>query len=170
MTTEPKNPANNQSKSEVVLSSVDQAVKDSLKDVVNPNQQKQVLERLRPKLELIAVSTQKFHSGPLPSAETVAAYEKHSPGSFNRIIAMAEKDQQAVIDSSSFAATSDSNYRNLSMGAGLLALLCILGTILYLASTGHDSVAISVAGLGAAGIVSAFVNARWTSSTDKADP
>ncbi|MCC8955025.1 hypothetical protein H8B02_16730 [Bradyrhizobium sp. Pear77] len=58
---------------------------------------------------------------------------------------------------------SDSNYCNLCMAAGLLALLGILGTIIYLASTGHDNVTIAVAGLGAAGIVSAFVNARWVS-------
>jgi uncharacterized membrane protein len=164
MTTEPKKPANNQGKTEVALPSVDQAVKDSLKDVLNPAQQRKVLERLIPKLELIAISTtQKYHSGPLPSADTVAAYEQHSPGSFNRIIAMAEKDQQAVINSADFAAKSDSKFRIICMGAGLAALLCILGTIIYLAATGHDNAAIAVAGLGAAGIVSAFVNARWKS-------
>ena len=158
---EPKKPTNNQGKTEIVLASVDQAVKDSLKDIINPNQQKQVMERLRPKLELIAVSTQKFHSGPLPSAETVDAYEKHAPGSFVRIIAMAEKDQQAVIDSNTFAARSDSRFRIFCMSAGLLALALILGTITYLAMNGHDNAAISVAGLGAAGIISAFVNAHF---------
>src|SRR5262249_11382769 len=119
--TEAKKPADNQT-TLPVPKSVDEAVTDSLKNVLTPFQQKKVLERLRPKLELIAV-TQTYHSGPLPSGETVAAYERHSPGAFNRIIAMAEKDQRAVIDSAKFAAKSDARFRIISMATGFLALL-----------------------------------------------
>lgn len=60
---------------------VDQAIEMAIKDVVSPAQLKQVIQRLGPKLEIIAMSSQKYHSGPLPSVETAEGYEKVAPGS-----------------------------------------------------------------------------------------
>lgn len=142
---------------------LDQMLQTALKDILKPAQQKQVFERLRPRLELIVQSSSTFHSGPLPSVETVKGYETVAPGSFERILAMAEKDQTAVIESSNFKAKKDSAYRTLAMVLGFGALLCILGSVLYLAFNGRESVAIAVAGLGAAGVITAFVNARFPS-------
>lgn len=145
------------------IQQIDQAIELALKDIVTPAQQKQVLERLKPKLEIIAVA-QKYHSGPLPSVETAQGYEAVVPGSFERILAMAEKDQTAVIDSHVYASRSGSWYRLLCMIFGFLALLAILGSTIFLAMNNHDNAAIAVAGLGVAGVVSAFVNARHSKS------
>ena len=84
--------------------------------------------------------------------------------------AMAEKDQNAVIRSSEFKAQSDGSYRTLTTICGLVALILILGAIVYLAINGQPGAAIAVAGMGAAGIISAFVNGRMHSAATDAKP
>lgn len=113
----------------------------------------------------MAVST-KYHSGPLPSVETVQGYERVLPGSFARVLAMAEADQKAVIDSSKFKARSDSSYRLVCLVSGVAALVLLLGATIYLAVNGHKEAALGVCGLGAVGIISAFVNARFSKDGD----
>lgn len=134
---------------------MDRVLNDALSDILQPSQQKQVVERVR------QVIVQKSHSGPLPSEDTVRGYEQASPGSFNRIIAMAEKDQDAVITSSTFKAKSDSDYRMACLGMGLIALLVLVGGIVYLGMNDRPAAAASIAGMGAIGIVGAFINAWW---------
>jgi uncharacterized membrane protein len=145
---------------------LERLVRESLRDVLNAQQQKQVFERLFPRLQTFVISVSKFHSGPLPSTETARGYEDILPGSFERVLQMAERDQAAVIDSTKFQAKSDSRYRMCSLICGALALGAILGLILYLAVNGHKEVAIAVAGLGAVGIIGTFVNARWGEKSD----
>lgn len=52
----------------------------------------------RPELIRIAQVVQKSHSGPLPAPEDFAEYEKALPGSCDRILKMAEKQQDYVYD------------------------------------------------------------------------
>ncbi len=145
------------------VQTIDKLVQASLRDILPRAKQKQIAERLRPRLQQLIVSVSKYHSGPLPSVETVQGYEAVSPGSFERIIAMAEKDQGAFITSTTFKAKKDASYRIACLISGLVALGLILATILYLALQGHETAALGAAGLGAAGIISAFVNARLSS-------
>lgn len=140
---------------------VEKVVLDSIKDILTPAQQKQVAQRVTPKVQALAVSVSTFHSGPLPSAETARGYEQIAPGSFQRVLNMAEKDQDAVIESTRYVTSSDSWYRMACLLGGVLALTLILSAVVFLARYGHESVAMTVAGLGAAGVIGAFVNARW---------
>ena len=139
---------------------LDQLLRTAIKDILQPGQQKQVIERLGPKLELIIQSS--YHSGPIPSVDTARGYEAITPGSVDRIIRMAEKDQDAVIQSAAFKARKDSQYRTLCMVFGFGALVLLLGAMIFLAFYGHKEVALGVAGLGAVGVISTFVNARFS--------
>lgn len=134
---------------------MDKVLNDALKEILPPSQQKQVFERVR------QIFIQKTHSGPLPSEETVRAYEEAAPGSFVRIITMAEKDQQAVIDSHKFKAESDSRYRMMSLFAGLAALLLLIIAVVYLGMHDKETAAGAIAGMGALGLVGVFVNSWW---------
>jgi uncharacterized membrane protein len=154
----PENKANNNLPSV----QVERVIQDSVKDILTPAQVKQVTERLRPKLESMVISISKYHSGPLPSVDTVEGYERVEPGSFRRILAMAELDQSAVINSTKYKTRHDSIFRILCLLAGLFALGAILIAIVYLAMNNHDNAAIGVSALGAAGIIGAFVNARYS--------
>ncbi len=59
---------------------------EKLKPVLRP-ERKQEAERV------IGMMMQKFHQGPLPAPEDLAHYEQICPGSAERIIAMAERNQ-----------------------------------------------------------------------------
>src|SRR4051812_47410894 len=109
---------------------------------------------------MIRVTARKTHSGPMPSAEMAEAYELLVPGSVNRIFAMAEKDQDAYIESHKDKRRRDDRFRLFALGAGLLALLAILAIVIVLVYLKEPWVAGCVAGIGIVGIVSAFINAR----------
>jgi len=145
----------------IPTATVDKVLGDSIKDILSPSLQKQVLERIRPKVEMLAVTVSKFHSGPLPSVETVEGYEKLVPGSFDRIIRMAEKDQDAFIDSSKYASRSDGTFRIFCLASGLLALAMVIAGTIYLAVSSHEHAALAIAGIGSVGIITAFVNAHF---------
>ena len=138
---------------------IDVILDRSLRDVLNPAQKKQVVERLRPQLESVLV--QKFHSGPIPSSEEFAGYHAISPDYAKRIIDMAERDQQAFIDANKYKAQSDSTYRMASLFAGLAALVILVGGMTFLATQGRIEAVYAVGAMGAAGIISAFVNSRY---------
>lgn len=141
---------------------IDKILREALNGVVEPAKRMEIEQQLR------RVTISKSHSGPLPSVDTVEGYEKFAPGSFNRIITMAEKDQDAVIASNKDKADSDSRYRSLTTVCGLVALILILAAIVYLAMHDHDGAAIAIATMGAAGIITAFVNGRMSSSPPSA--
>jgi uncharacterized membrane protein len=130
-----------------------------VKDILPKAQQQQVLERLKSKVQSFAVTVSKIHSGPLPSVETVQGYEDIERGSFGRLLKMAEKDQDAFIDSHIFKNKSDARYRLASLAAGFLSLLVILAIVFLLAEREHEGAALAVAGIGGAGIIGIFVNA-----------
>jgi uncharacterized membrane protein len=136
-------------------------IRESVKDILSGQQQRQVTERLIPRLRALIFSvTSSFHAGPVPSTETARGYESILPGAFERVLKMAEKDQDAVIDSNRAKLKSDSQYRLCCLASGFVALCIILGIIVYLAIAGQKEAALAVAGLGAVGIISTFVNAR----------
>lgn len=100
------------------------------------------------------------HSGPIPSPVTVEAYERILPGSADRMIAMAERDQAAYIASNRRQQWLDFSFNVTALVAGLAALMAIISGVVFLADRGHEIAAAALAGLGVSGIVGALVNAR----------
>ncbi len=105
------------------------------------------------------------YSGPLPRAEEFAAYEACIPGAADRILAMAEKEQDSRIKISeqlSEATVADAKaerheIRRAQFLAGFLATLviCIGGGLIY---TGHPITGTFLTGGTLVGIVTAFLS------------
>lgn len=95
----------------------------------------------------------------LPSVEESEGYERLSPGYADRMLKMAERDQEAFIESQKEKMRRDDRFRIIALLSGSVGLVFILGFAAYLALTGHDGVAIAVVGMGASGIVATLVNA-----------
>ncbi|MDD7911659.1 DUF2335 domain-containing protein [Pseudovibrio exalbescens] len=101
----------------------------------------------------------RMHSGPLPSPETLAEYERVHPGLVERIIKMAELEQEEYLRSHKRQQDADNRFRLISYSGGLAALLIILATGAGLAYLGHDAVAGVLFGATFAGVIGYFVNA-----------
>ncbi|RIA37860.1 putative membrane protein [Hephaestia caeni] len=87
-----------------------------------------------------------FHSGPLPSVDEFRAYGEVVSDAPERILRMAERDQEAkhrIIEKQIIQ-----NSRAVSQGQwmGFTAMIVALGGAIYLASTGHSAVAALLAG------------------------
>lgn len=100
------------------------------------------------------------HSGVIPHPQLVEGYDQVLPGSAERLFKMAEKDQDAVIASNRRSQYMDFGFKTVALVAGVFGLGSLLYVIVRLAEGGHDAAAAAVAGMGAAGIITAFVNAR----------
>jgi uncharacterized membrane protein len=139
----------------------------AVQDSVPVHQQKQVVYRLVLAVlesfgSLRVIIVEKRHQGPIPSADTLREYDDILPGSADRIIRMAEKDQAAFIEMHADSARRDDRYRTLGLICGFVALSIIVCAAVYLVVEGHAGV-IAVAGMGVAGIVGSFVtgNTVW---------
>lgn len=82
-----------------------------------------------------------FHQGPIPRAQDLKAYERVVKGSADRIIKMAEKEQDASIR----LRWGDLISQFASMVLGKLFVYCLFGGSVYLALQGKDAAAILTA-------------------------
>ena len=109
-------------------------------------------------------------SGPLPHPNLMAAYERSVPGSAERIIRMAEKEQEAVVamekGNLDLEKRRQSNERLGQLGA-ILTTIFLGGTAAYLALHGAKEVAIILAGSPLVSIVLAFLGQRHISRKKK---
>jgi len=79
---------------------------------------------------LIQASFSHYFQGPIPPPEVIKGYEKVLPGSANRIIAMAEKEQDYRHQFSSIIVKSNVFTERLGLGAAFtLALVLSVGSI-----------------------------------------
>lgn len=108
----------------------------------------QLLER--PEIQSVLAVMSKSHSGPLPAPEDFAAYEKALPGSCDRIIAMAEKQQDYFYSINTKRIEGDLAEAKRGQNYALIIALVALGLCAW---TAHIGAAWQVSsGLGAAGV------------------
>jgi len=109
-------------------------------------------------IALVQVIQRRFsHSGPLPSPETLAAYEKVLPGAAERIVRMAETQSSHRHKMESAVILGNVRAQSLGMWfAFLLALAGILGG-LYLALHGHSLTGFGTLFFSLAALVGTFV-------------
>ena len=100
-------------------------------------------------------------SGPLPPPEAIEKYTQIAPGSAERILAMAEKEQEHRIQHEKFALPSAVNEsrRGQYSGAGI-SFAAVVGAIFTAYNGAHWSVPVALVGVPVLGIVKAIVNPR----------
>ena len=99
-------------------------------------------------------------SGPLPAPETLRGYDEILPGTAERIIRMAEREQTNAHEAGLLALreTAAGNARGQIFG-GVVALAA-LGTAGFLGYLGHSIAAGIVGGTTVVGLVTVFVTGR----------
>ena len=100
---------------------------------------------------------EKSHSGPLPDAETLIRYDSVIPEGADRIMKMAEIQQNHRISIESSLVVSQSLQSKLGQIFGLIIGLAGIGCGTYLASIGQDIVGGVIAGGTVVSLVSVFV-------------
>lgn len=120
------------------------------------------------------VLQQQHHSGPLPSPETLARYDQLLPGTAQRIIAMAEREQAHAISQQQIALQSDVRAREgalaiLRRGQIFALIVALVGIAVAagLALAGRETVASVIAGSVLVALVTAFLGTRKGSQPDK---
>lgn len=109
-----------------------------------------------PNIQSIFKQETKVHAGPIPSPEQLGEYENVSTGSANRIIMMAENQQNSRIEYQAHEQTSRYNERRLGQICAFIICMTVLVIVYKLAMNGKE-IAASVLGVGGlAGIVTAF--------------
>lgn len=120
---------------------------------------KAVLDALPERVRISVVEAASF-SGPLPPPTMLRDYERVHSGSAERILAMAEKEQEHRISWEENALSASTRDSKLGQQLGFwLALFCVGGGI-YLALEGHTIVAIALIAVSALGLAGRFLESR----------
>ena len=107
--------------------------------------------------EAIGLMKTTTFAGPLPPPETLQGFENVVPGAAERIIIMAEKEQDARHQMESRLTTANITMALLGIFAGLLALLIISFLIKYSIDKEYPGVASVLASTSLVGVIGVFV-------------
>jgi uncharacterized membrane protein len=105
----------------------------------------------------ITMIQERSHSGPLPDAETLIKYNSIIPDGAERIMKMAEKQQEHRMTMESKVITSQSHQSKLGQIFGFIIGLVGIGSGTFLASIGEATVGGIIAGGTVVSLVSVFV-------------
>ena len=126
--------------------------KDPVKEVAVPNlPPPELLDRLPDEVRTAVI--QSAYSGPLPPPPMYSEYEAVLPGSADRILAMAEKEQAIRHEWEGRAQRLSARGQWLGF---IIALACVGGAVL-LGLTGHEWIAAVFAGFASINLVSRFL-------------
>lgn len=116
---------------------------------------------------LVASATQ--FSGPLPPPGVLQGYEDVVPGAAERIIAMAESEQNHRHHIQRESTNKHYAFRRTGQFFGLLVALGGLTTAGYIAYLGHPAAASVIGGTTLLGMVAVFVTGRLIRPADDAE-
>lgn len=134
----------------------------ALEGLVPPDLREEAVQRVLSAVTNVSIrqtSIETQFSGHIPPPSMIEHYERIHPGLADRLMTMAERAQQAEIDSTNDVNRRTDRYQLLALGAGCIGLVAILAVATFLALHGHDWVAAGVLGIGVSGIVATLVNA-----------
>lgn len=97
---------------------------------------------------MIAV-TRKYHSGPLPAPESFEHYEVVLPGAAERIMRMAEIEQENRHATQKRIVTNEYATRYVGQAGALLALTGLIGCVMFCAWVGQPLTAAIIGAIGA---------------------
>lgn len=132
---------------------LEQLPQDAL-DIVNS-----VPERMKREVALAFFSL-KSHSGPLPSPETLAGYENAQSGAADRVITMAEKQQNHRMDLEKIAIRRQFNQSSAGQWIAAILAISFLGGSVYLGINGHDVLAGTLGGTTIIALVTVFITGK----------
>jgi uncharacterized membrane protein len=108
----------------------------------------------------------KSHSGPIPSAEELEHLERVKPGLAERVVVMAEKEQDMRHSATKEVISKEFSLRSNGQFLAITALLMLLIAVGYIAYLGDTKSAALLGGATIVAVVSIFVTGRWLDSTD----
>ncbi|AOZ99605.1 DUF2335 domain-containing protein [Flavobacterium commune] len=103
----------------------------------------------------------KHHSGPLPDPETLTQYNQIITDGANRIMLMAEKQQNHRIELEKQAVTSQLSQSKKGQIFGFIITLLIVGCGTYLAVNGHEKTGIVLIGTTLVALAGIFVLGKF---------
>ncbi len=115
---------------------------------------REILKRLSRKEQLQLGTIIEHHSGPIPSDKAMAHYESVLPGAADRIMAMAEKEQQIRAEFTTLMAPADVKQSKTAQHYAFIFLMAMGCGGIYLCATGSrvgGGMAIGLAGIAALG-------------------
>lgn len=150
---DPEDPAPNSEELqqiEELLVSRDPDIFDNL-----PYEQKQAI------LEGVSITMMSsFSSGPIPDARSMKQYNESIPNGADRIMIMAEKQQQHRMEMEKMVATRQMSQSQKGQYFGFTISILVLALILYLSVNGHTSVAGILGSVTIVSLVAVFVTGK----------
>jgi uncharacterized membrane protein len=114
----------------------------------------------------VTMIQERSHSGPLPDADTLIQYNSVIPDGADRIMKMAEKQQEHRMNLESTVILSQSKQSNLGQWFGLIIGLVGIGCGTFLAYCGETTVGGIIAGGTVVSLVSVFVIGKKLQKSD----
>lgn len=165
-------PLENKSDNEELLSSEIVEIKEELVSL-NPNifdgvDEKKEGELLRT-FSQMTLSIERHHSGPLPPAETLIQYDSVIPNGADRIMIMAEKQQDHRMNLENKAISSQLNQSLSGQIFGFILCIMALSASTYLGITGHHWPAGIIGSSTILGLATIFVLGKRSNSKSNHD-
>ncbi|UPJ58774.1 DUF2335 domain-containing protein [Bradyrhizobium sp. 192] len=110
--------------------------------------------------QAVVQTTSVQHRGPIPSPESFGGYEKILPGSADRILKMAEKEQGHRQDWERRHLRWDGVINLVSLGFGWLLSVVLVAAAVYCVSLHEPTVAIALTSVAAFGAVGSFLKGK----------
>lgn len=133
---------------------LEQEVIQSLEPFVQP-------ERIREAANVVhAMMIQQSHSGPLPSSREFRGYEVVLPGSANRLLEMAEREQQHRHSLESVVIRKEATMKGRGQWFALASLFLMLSVVGLMAYWGHPVPAATLGTGVVIGVVALFLGQR----------
>ncbi len=122
-----------------------------------PQQQRgQIVQRL------VAIMMSEKFSGPIAHPKHLREYEDILPGSAERIVSMAEREQAHNMEMESRIISGQISDQKLGMWFGLAALLVVVVLAFIAGMMGNNILAGFLLGAGVLGIVGSFIKGRFS--------
>jgi uncharacterized membrane protein len=136
------------------------AVNPTIFQGIKPEKKQELLRSIS-----VTMIQEKSHSGPLPDPDTLIKYSSVITDGANRIMLMAEKQQEHRMKLETAVITSQSKQSNLGQWFGFLIGLVGLGCGTFLAYSGYSTVGGIIAGGTVVSLVSVFVIGKRSQKT-----
>ena len=112
----------------------------------------------------IAIAQAHAFVGPLPPPVMFEHYDHVLPGSADRILAMAEKEQSHRVGWERTELRVEARVALLGQILGFLSLASLIGVAAYCATIDQQGVSLACLGAATVGVVSKFISHRWSRS------
>ncbi len=115
------------------------------------------------------VAMSRSFSGPLPPPETLAQYNLTLPGAAERILAMAEKQQEHRQDLEKTTVYSNAGAQKQGLYLGFVIALVTIGGGIWLISTGKEATGLAAVITPLCGLVGTFIYGKYIQKKELSD-